>query len=64
MNNNQNQLLKRIEDLTEEEKLELFKVEELEDRLEMTALTDAEAVAGNNGVCWVGDAGCSSGKTA
>ncbi|MCD9019439.1 hypothetical protein [Parachryseolinea silvisoli] len=58
---NQKPLLKKIEDLSEAEKLELFKVEELEDRLEMTALTDSiDAAAGSNGVCWVGDAGCST----
>jgi hypothetical protein len=58
---NQKPLLKKIEDLSEAEKLELFKVEELEDRLEMTALADnIDTAAAGNGVCWLGDAGCST----
>lgn len=37
--------------LTENQKLELFKVEELENRLEMAA---AIAEVDANGVCWIG----------
>jgi hypothetical protein len=51
MTENKNQLPSKIQDLTEEQKLELFQVEELESRLEMAA---AEPVVDIdvNGVCW------------
>ena len=50
--NNQEQLLKTIADLSEDEKLALFNVEELENRLEMAAASGVEVTA--NGVCWIG----------
>jgi hypothetical protein len=49
-----------VERLSEDEKLELFKVEELETRLEMAALL-ASSGSGNgtcNAVCASADAGC------
>ena len=48
----ENQLPVKIQDLSEEQKLELFKVEELETRLEMAAA--AGSSAGSNTVCWIG----------
>jgi len=57
-NQDQVQLLNKIAHLTEDEKLELFNVEELENRLEMTAVIDGEdpiVIDGNgscNGSCW------------
>lgn len=39
--------------------LSLFKIEELEERLEMAQLSTS--VAGPNKVCWIGDPGCSGG---
>jgi hypothetical protein len=54
MNKNQNNDSQaKIENLTEEQKLELFKVEELEQRLEMAAVV--EAAACNNRICWLAD---------
>lgn len=57
MNKNEN-LSTKIQDLSEEQKLELFKVEELEARLEMAAAPSAAAKApvevDANGVCWIG----------
>ena len=50
--NKQVQLLKKIADLSEDEKLALFSVEELENRLEMTAVAGAEVEV--NGICWIG----------
>lgn len=52
MKNKNQQLQSKVENLTEEEKLELFNVEELENRLEMAAAVDADIDA--NGVCWIG----------
>jgi len=46
----QNQLLKGIESLSEQEKLELFKIEELETRLEMISSTTLWDTT-NNGSC-------------
>jgi len=45
---NKNKLMEGVERLAENEKLELFKVEELETRLEMAALAGDTT---NNGVC-------------
>jgi hypothetical protein len=42
------QILKRLEQFTEEERLQLFNVEELETRLEMSAVAGE---AGTNGSC-------------
>ena len=57
MNKNENPSVK-IQDLSEEQKLELFKVEELEARLEMAAAPAAAVKASvevdANGVCWIG----------
>jgi hypothetical protein len=39
--------------------LSLFKIEELEERLEMAQLSTS--AAGPNGTCWVGDPGCGGG---
>lgn len=50
--NKQVQLLKKIADLSEDEKLALFSVEELENRLEMAAVAPIEVET--NGVCWIG----------
>ena len=58
---NNNNLLKVIDGLSETEKLDLFKVEELEVRLEMTKAVSRTAVQAKldgachntaNGVCW------------
>ncbi len=57
MINKTNQISEKIQDLSEEQKLELFKVEELEARLEMAAATDGkdtEVDVDVNGVCWIG----------
>lgn len=59
----QHQLLRGIAHLSEEERLELFKVEELETRLEMAAATNSADTNGtcttNNGcVAVTVDAGC------
>ncbi|PJJ53144.1 hypothetical protein [Hymenobacter chitinivorans] len=54
MNNDQTQLLSKITDLSEDQKLELFSVEELENRLEMTASADSLVDVTANGVCWIG----------
>ncbi|UOQ53763.1 hypothetical protein [Hymenobacter cellulosivorans] len=54
MNNDQTQLLSKITDLSEDQKLELFSVEELENRLEMAAAAEALIDATANGVCWIG----------
>jgi hypothetical protein len=43
---------KKMENLSEEQKLELFKVEELEERLEMAAAAEAES---SNRICWLAD---------
>ena len=55
MNKNQTPSVK-IQDLSEDQKLELFKVEELEARLEMAAAATAEKEVDvdANGVCWIG----------
>lgn len=54
MNKNEN-LSAKIQDLSEEQKLELFKVEELEARLEMAAAAGAaKELVEANGVCWIG----------
>jgi len=45
---NQSKLVEGVERLTENEKLELFKVEELETRLEMAAAAPGEIT---NGAC-------------
>ena len=39
--------------------LSLFKIEELEERLEMAQLSTA--AVGPNSVCWIGDPGCGGG---
>lgn len=54
------QLLRGIEHLSAEEKLELFKVEELESRLEMAAATDSNGSCNNNNGCVTAtvDGGC------
>ncbi|UOQ53764.1 hypothetical protein [Hymenobacter cellulosivorans] len=54
MNNDQTQLLSKITDLSEDQKLELFSVEELENRLELAAVADSLVDATANGVCWIG----------
>lgn len=58
MINKTNQISEKIQDLSEEQKLELFKVEELEARLEMAAATDGgkspDVDVDVNGVCWIG----------
>ncbi|UOQ72934.1 hypothetical protein [Hymenobacter cellulosilyticus] len=54
MNNDQNQLLSKITDLSEDQKLELFSVEELENRLELTAVADSAIDVTGNAVCWIG----------
>ena len=60
-NSNNSSLLKVIDELSEVEKLDLFKVEELEVRLEMTKAVSRTAVQVKvdgachntaNGVCW------------
>lgn len=53
--------LKNVEQsrTTEKVDLSLFKIEELEERLEMAQLS-ALAV-GPNKVCWIGDPGCGGG---
>lgn len=54
----QNLILKRIEHFTEEEKLALFNVEELESRLEMAAIAAEATQNGNcNNTC---NQGCAS----
>lgn len=51
----QNQLPVKIQDLSEEQKLELFKVEELETRLEMAApAAGGDIAAAGNKICWIG----------
>ena len=57
MKNNQekSELIARVADLSEEQKLDLFSVEELEDRLEMVAANNsADTIsAGCDGACWL-----------
>ncbi|CAL1517712.1 hypothetical protein [Chitinophaga sp. MM2321] len=53
MQKNDTQILAKIEHLSEEEKLSLFKVEELETRLEMAAAAPIAEIDAN-GVCWIG----------
>jgi hypothetical protein len=43
-----------IENISEQEMLNLFKVEELENRLEMAAITLIDAAIDGNKVCWIG----------
>ena len=51
---------KEFQNLSEDQKLALFKVEELENRLEMASLSARDASSGlyevdsANGVCWIG----------
>lgn len=46
-------------EMSEKEMLDLFKVEELENRLEMAAISSSKdlqlAADTSNGVCWIGD---------
>lgn len=52
---NQSKELRSIENLSNDEKLELFKVEELETRLEMAAADDGGLIdvkVDANGLCW------------
>ncbi|UOE50862.1 hypothetical protein MTO98_07200 [Mucilaginibacter sp. SMC90] len=49
MNKNLNNPLQDLSKLTEAEKLDLFQVEELESRLEMTVVSMATAPSGNQG---------------
>ncbi|AYN00857.1 hypothetical protein [Chryseobacterium sp. 3008163] len=52
MNNDVNM---QIENISEQEMLELFKVEELENRLEMAAIAPSQIEAADgNKVCWIG----------
>jgi len=44
-------IAQNVKKMTENEKLDLFKVEELEDRLEMAAL--AAKGGSDDGICWV-----------
>jgi len=46
----------RVEDSID---LDLFRIKELEERLEMAQLSAMSA--GPNSVCWLGDAGCGGG---
>jgi hypothetical protein len=59
MENQKNHMPEGVERLSENEKLELFKVEELETRLEMAALLTSSG--GNttcNGACASANVGC------
>jgi len=44
-------MLRNIERLSEQERLDLFNVEELESRLEMAAIVDADQNTNCNGTC-------------
>lgn len=55
MNENMNnEMNMKIENISEQEMLELFKVEELENRLEMAAIapTQGTELADTNKICW------------
>lgn len=43
-----------VENISEQEMLNLFKVEELENRLEMAAINLVDAAIDGNKVCWLG----------
>ncbi|QEH42004.1 hypothetical protein [Chitinophaga sp. XS-30] len=53
--------LKNVDQKSAAEKvdLNLFKIEELEERLEMAQLSTS--AVGPNSVCWIGDPGCGGG---
>ncbi|UOQ53765.1 hypothetical protein [Hymenobacter cellulosivorans] len=53
MNNDQTQLLAKFTELSEDEKFELFSVEELENRLEMAATADTLTETVIDCMCWV-----------
>ncbi|GAA4757684.1 MULTISPECIES: hypothetical protein [Flavobacterium] len=53
--NNKNQKDANIEIVSEQEMLNLFQVEELENRLEMASISasEIEAADGGNKICWL-----------